>query len=150
VKPPLAIVQHLNREYERAVEAHDAALSSPDELLTIAKEAEAADQLTRALRCARRVLTLSPGHEGRAAAVVAFLRRVNRHEEALDVMRAFKGTLFDPLVTTGAATLCDQERWELAHKTLARLFVDGRRPSPEAHAVKRRIEAARPDLRGKY
>lgn len=109
----------------------------------------AADQrdFRRALRFCYRALELSPDNDGRAATLVSVLRKAGRSEEALPVLEQFSHSTFPPLLTTGAAVLCDVGRWEAALLMIRRALRGGRSDG-EALAVYGRIRAARPDLMG--
>jgi tetratricopeptide (TPR) repeat protein len=140
----MSIAQHLNRMLEADLSAQDEALGDPDALTNEARTAMAAGQLGRALRLIQRALEITPDHEGRAATAVSLLRKAKRPDDALPILARFRQTSYVPLLVTGAAVLCDVERWEDALKVIRRALARGE--SGEAFAVYQRIRKNRPDL----
>jgi tetratricopeptide (TPR) repeat protein len=103
-------------------------------------------QLTRALRLIERALELTPDHGGCAATAVAILRKAHRPDDALAILTRFRKTEYVPLLVTGAAVLCDVERWEDALVVIRRALALAKGKPGEAFAVYSRIRRARPDL----
>ncbi len=143
-RPDASVLQALNQMYEEETLPHDAALDSVEACLAIARRACAAGQIIRALRCAERSLELMPREERCASAVVAVLRKAKRHDDALRLLREYKGTVHRELVCQGTNVLCDLHQWRSAALALARL--DLSQPSDSVVKLKRRILRHRPDL----
>jgi tetratricopeptide (TPR) repeat protein len=146
VRPCVATQQILNDMLSRDTIEEDLQTDDPNELSSLARRAMDAGQLTRALRLMNRALERSPRNEAIAAAAVAMLRKAHRSDDAVPILQRFRQTRNVPLLVTGAAVLCDVERWEDALIVIRRALAVADGKSGEAFAVWRRIKSNRPDL----
>jgi len=144
VLPPMSITQHLNRMLEADLSSQDDNLQDPVALSRQADIAMKAGQVGRAIRLILRALELTPSNDWLAARAVSILRKANRSDEAVPILKRFRQTECVPLLVTGAAVLCDVERWEDALTVVQRAL--SLEKSGEAFAVYSRIRKHRPDL----
>jgi Flp pilus assembly protein TadD len=146
IRPCVATQQQLNAMLQEDTAAADSELTDPGDLTTLARNAMNAGQLTRALRLINRAMALRPTNDGIAAAAVAILRKAHRSDEAIPILQRFKQTNSIPLLVTGAAVLCDVDRWEDALTVIRKALALSDGKSGEAFAVWQRIKSNRPDL----
>lgn len=144
IAPATSIAHRLNQLLEADLLESDASLTDPDTLTEQARIAMQAGQTSRALRLSRRASEITPDHAGRAATTISLLRKAHKSDEALPILARFRQTVYVPLLVTGAAVLCDVERWEDALRVIRKALALG--TSGEAFAVYARIKKNRPDL----
>jgi hypothetical protein len=147
ITPPLELRQWLNKQLAPQLADEDASITDPDELVDKAQGAVMAGQMDRAVNLAVRAWRCDRRSEGRAAFLIATLRKVHRAEDGLKVLKHIPKLTYIPLMVTTAAALCDVERWEEGHRMISRALAASRgKPGGETFAVYQRIKAARPDL----
>jgi predicted Zn-dependent protease len=146
ISPSVAIRQSLNALLEQSISLTDSQLSDVREMIQTAKRAMSAGQVSRALRLTHRALELNPTDHWTAATAVALLRQAHRSDEAIPILQRFRRTNCLPLLITGAAVLCDVERWEDALIVIRRALAIASGKSGEAFSVWSRIKSNRPDL----
>lgn len=128
-------------------EAEDAAITDPDKLVDKARQTLEAGQTGRALRLVKRAFKTRPDDPGIAAVLSSVLRKMGHPNQALEVTDRFKGSRYQPVLTSRAAALCDLERWDEALRQIRQVTAIGQgRGSAEALNVRSRIKAAVPHL----
>ena len=135
----------LNNLADHQLRVADDAESDAFELQRRATIARDWKHYSRALRLIRRCLDLNVRNSGAASVLSSVLREMGDSRLALEVTEPFMSLANAPLLTTRAAALCDEERYEEAVPLVKRaMALDSR--STFALAVRSRIRSARPDL----